>query len=250
MDLAFPGYTITKPPNNFGNFSIYEARREDDQRSVFIKTPASRYPSPAVIHQLELAYEVAKELDPRLVLEPLSLERWAGNIALVLENSACQALSNLLGTPMETGRFLKIAIGAIEALAEIHRHSIVHKDVKPPNLYVDIGHEGHVRFSGFEIASRLPREHQMLAPLEFIAGTLAYMAPEQTGRMNRSIDSRSDLYSLGITFYEMLTGSLPFFASDPMEWVHCHIARAAIPPAERLKDIPRPISAIVMKLLA
>jgi serine/threonine protein kinase len=103
---------------------------------------------------------------------------------------------------------------------------------------------------GFGIASRLPRERQSPEPPEFIAGTLAYMAPEQTGRMNRSIDSRSDLYALGVTFYEMLTRSLPFTASDPMEWVHCHIARQPVPPGERLRDVPQPISAIILKLLA
>ena len=107
-----------------------------------------------------------------------------------------------------------------------------------------------VRLTGFSIASRLPRERQSPGPPEFIAGTLAYMAPEQTGRVNRSIDSRSDLYSLGVTFYEMLTGSLPFTASDAMEWVHCHIARRPAPPGERVADVPAPVSAIVMKLLA
>ncbi len=83
-----------------------------------------------------------------------------------------------------------------------------------------------------------------------IAGTLAYMAPEQTGRMNRSIDSRSDLYSLGVTFYEMLTGALPFTAADPMEWVHCHIARQPDAAGRARRGCPAPLSAIVMKLLA
>ena len=96
----------------------------------------------------------------------------------------------------------------------------------------------------------MPRERQAPHPPETIAGTLAYMAPEQTGRMNRSIDSRSDLYALGVTFYQMLTGALPFTAADPMEWVHCHLARRPVAPGERLRDIPGVISAIVMKLLA
>src|SRR5258708_10605787 len=100
------------------------------------------------------------------------------------------------------------------------------------------------------MASRLPRERQSAEPPEFLAGTLAYMAPEQTGRMNRCVDCRSDLYALGVTLYEMLTGNLPFTASDPMEWVHCHIARKPVPPSERFETIPRPVSAIVMKLLA
>src|SRR6202042_1925941 len=97
---------------------------------------------------------------------------------------------------------------------------------------------------------RLPREHQAPAPPEVIAGTLAYMAPEQTGRMNRSVDSRCDLYALGVSLYQMLTGALPFSASDPMEWVHCHIARQPVPPSERLENVPTPLSAIIMKLLA
>src|SRR4029079_1950747 len=109
---------------------------------------------------------------------------------------------------------------------------------------------GQCWLMGFGIASRLPRERQSPQPPEFVAGTLAYMAPEQTGRMNRSIDSRSDLYALGVTLYEMLTGSLPFTASDPMEWVHCHIARQPVRPAERLQNIPGSVCAIIMKLLA
>src|SRR5437660_2810700 len=109
---------------------------------------------------------------------------------------------------------------------------------------------GQFWLTGFGIASRLVRERRPLQPPEFIAGTLAYMAPEQTGRMNRSIDSRSDLYALGVTLYEMLTGILPFTASDPMEWVHCHIARHPVPPHERVESVSASVSAIVMKLLA
>src|SRR5262249_17655789 len=135
------------------------------------------------------------------------------------------------------------------ALTGLHKRNVIHKDVKPANVLVD-PRTGQVRLMGFGIASRLPRERQARAPFEFIAGTLPYMAPEQTGRMNRSIDSRSDLYALGVTLYEMLTGSLPFTSSDPMELVHSHIARQPVPPIERLKDIPGSVSAIIMKLLA
>src|SRR5262249_42156072 len=109
---------------------------------------------------------------------------------------------------------------------------------------------GEVRLAGFSLASRLPRERQAPRAPERIAGTLAYMAPEQTGRMNRSIDSRSDLYALGVTLYQMLTGSLPFTATDPLDLVHSHVARNPVPPAERLQSVPAPVSAIVMRLLA
>jgi serine/threonine protein kinase len=116
---------------------------------------------------------------------------------------------------------LRLAIGLSSAIDQLHQRDVIHKDIKPANVLVD-SLTGQCWLIGFGIASRLPRERQSAEPPEFIAGTLAYMAPEQTGRMNRSIDSRSDLYALGVTLYEMLTGSLPFAATDPMEWVHCH----------------------------
>jgi serine/threonine protein kinase len=131
----------------------------------------------------------------------------------------------------------------------VHERDLIHKDIKPANILANPT-SGGVWLTGFGIASRLPRERQAPAPPEVIAGTLAYMAPEQTGRMNRSVDSRSDLYALGITFYEMLTGTLPFTAADPMEWVHCHIARQPMPPPERVAGVPGALSAIAMKLLA
>src|SRR5207253_3597806 len=144
---------------------------------------------------------------------------------------------------------LRFAVGIATALSGLHEKGLIHKDVKPANVLVNTA-TGQARLMGFGIASRLPRERQAPEPPEFIAGTLAYMAPEQTGRMNRSIDSRSDLYALGVTLYEMVTGTLPFTASDPMELVHSHIARQPVPPGERLNGIPGPVSAIVMKLLA
>ena len=142
-----------------------------------------------------------------------------------------------------------LAVDIASALGKAHRQGIVHKDVKPANVLVNCA-DGGARLTGFGIASRMPRERQAPEPPEIIAGTLAYMAPEQTGRMNRSIDSRSDLYALGVTFYEMLTGRLPFKAADPMEWVHCQIARKPTPPAERSPSIPALLSDIVMRLLA
>ena len=168
---------------------------------------------------------------------------------LVVEYSGGEPLDRLIGQPMEIGQFLRLAVALSAALGRLHGRGLIHKDIKPANVIVDSA-TGQVWLTGFGIASRLPRERQAPEPPEFIAGTLAYMAPEQTGRVNRSIDSRSDLYSLGVTFYEMLTGSLPFTASDPMEWVHCHIARQPAAPSERLGSVPAAVSAITMKLLS
>jgi hypothetical protein len=155
----------------------------------------------------------------------------------------------MLGRPIEVMEFLRIAIPLAAAVGRLHARGLIHKDLKPANILVDTA-SSSAWLTGFGIASRLPREHQMPPPPEIIAGTLAYMAPEQTGRMNRSIDSCSDLYALGIVFYEMLTGALPFTAADPMEWVHCHIARQPAPPNARVAAIPGPLAALVLKLLA
>jgi serine/threonine protein kinase len=143
---------------------------------------------------------------------------------------------------------LRLAIAVTSVLGKLHQRGLVHKDIKPANILLNEA-TGEVQLTGFGIASRFTRERQSPHPPETIAGTLAYMAPEQTGRMNRSIDSRSDLYALGVTLYQMLTGVLPLTAADPMEWVHCHIARKPVPPGERLESVPAPVSAIIMKLL-
>jgi PAS domain S-box-containing protein len=201
------------------------------------------------LKRLSREYELAEYLDRAWALQPLELVHENGRTTLIFEDPGGELLSRLLDTPMEVGRFLRVAIGITATIGNMHQRGLVHKDIKPDNILFDLVTE-QVKLTGFGVASRLPRERQAPEPLEFIAGTLAYMAPEQTGRMNRSIDSRSDLYSLGATFYQMLTGALPFSAHDPMEWVHCHIAKAPMLPCQRLETIPAPISRLVMKLLA
>src|SRR5438477_10191822 len=217
--------------------------------AVLLVAPATDHPSRSRLDRLTHEYELKDELDGAWAARPVALIRDAGRTVLVLDDPGGEPLDRLLGGPMEVGRFLRLAIAVTSALGKVHQRGLIHKDIKPANIVVDCA-DGHVRLTGFGIASRVPRERQAPEPPETIAGTLAYMAPEQTGRMNRSIDSRSDLYALGVTFYQMLTGSLPFTAADPMEWVHCHIARKPLPPSERLENIPAPVSAIIMKLLA
>lgn len=203
----------------------------------------------SAVKRLEHEYALKAELDADWSVRPVALTHYNRGMALVLEDPGGEPLDRLLGRPLEASHFLRIAIPLVGALRRVHERGLIHRDIKPANILVDAAGDG-VWLTGFGIASRLPRERQAPAPPEVIAGTLAYMAPEQTGRMNRSVDSRSDLYALGVTFYEMLTGQLPFVAADPMEWVHCHIARQALPPNELVAGVLGPLSAIVMKLLA
>jgi serine/threonine protein kinase len=226
-------------------------RLDDDgkRRAVLLVAPAADHPSRSSLDRLTHEYELKDELDSAWAVRPLELVRDAGRTMLVLEDAGGEPLERLLGMPMDMRRFLYLGSTIASALGKLHQRGLVHKDVKPTNILLNEA-TNEVRLTGFGIASRFARERQSPHPPETIAGTLAYMAPEQTGRMNRSIDSRSDLYALGVTFYQMLTGALPFVATDPMEWVHCHLARRAVPPAERLKEIPGAVSAIAMKLLA
>src|ERR1700674_1216201 len=210
---------------------------------------AAEETSPGCVERLEHEYALKSELDAEWAARPVALTHDNGRMTLVLEDPGGTPLDQLLGGPLDVSHFLRIAIPLAGALGHVHERGLIHKDIKPANILVESASSG-VWLTGFGIASRLPRERQAPAPPEVIAGTLAYMAPEQTGRMNRSVDSRSDLYALGVTFYELLTGALPFSAVEPMEWIHCHIARKPVPPDQRVAGIPGPLSAIVMKLLA
>ncbi len=259
--MAYPGF----PSNCYSDLSDYtfdtlhrhgefvlcrgRARTGTSAPSVLVLMLRSEHPRPESVRMLEHEHSLRGELDRAWAVPPVELTQHEGRTVLVLEDPGGEPLDQLVGTPMEMGEFLRVAIGLSGAVRQLHGRGIIHKDLKPANVMIEPG-TGQVRLMGFGIASRLPRERQSAEPPEFIAGTLAYMAPEQTGRMNRSIDSRSDLYAFGVTLYEMLTGSLPFTASDPMEWVHCHIAKQPLPPAERRKDVPRSVSEIITKLLA
>src|SRR5262249_38499839 len=217
--------------------------------AVLLVAPAADHPSRSRLDRLTHEYELKDELDGAWAARPLALMRDAGRTVLVVADPGGSPLDRLLDAPMELGRFLRLAIGITRALGKAHRRGLVHKDIKPANILVNQT-TGEVRLTGFGIASRLLRERPAPEPPETIAGTLAYMAPAQTRRMNRSIDARSDLYALGVTLFQMLTGSLPFAAVDPMEWVHCHIARRPVPPSERAPNVPAAVSPIIMKMLA
>jgi PAS domain S-box-containing protein len=239
---------VVEPLRKDENYILYRGRSKYDTSPILVLSPLAEYPAPEILKRLEHEYSLRQELDPRWVARPIAMACHWGRTVLVLEDPGGVPLNQLLGQPLEVAFSLRLAISLSRAIDHLHQRNIIHKDIKPANVVVN-SVTGRCWLTGFGIASRLARERQAPELAEFVAGTLAYMAPEQTGRMNRSIDSRSDLYSLGVTLYEVLTGSLPFAASDPMEWVHCHIARQPDFPGKRLKTIPATVSAIIMKLL-
>jgi PAS domain S-box-containing protein len=235
-----------------GDRAFYRASRDEPggaRLTFMLVIPVSENPAAEILDRLAHAYDLRNRLVAPWAVRPLDLVRERGRTMLVLEDPGAEPLHRLLGAPMEVGKCLRLAEALAAALQGLHERGLIHKDINPSNILVDDS-ASQLWLMGFGFASRLPRERQAPTPPEFLPGTLPYMAPEQTGRMNRSIDSRSDLYSLGVTLYQMLTGALPFAAHDPMEWVHCHIAKTPVPPRERVGTIPAPISQLVMKLLA
>ncbi|HEY1984756.1 MAG TPA: sigma 54-interacting transcriptional regulator [Terracidiphilus sp.] len=249
--MAEPIENVLELLREGAEFTLYRGREGRNQMPVLAVAPASEQPSPQSLRRLEHEYSLATDLDSAWAAKPLALTRQQGRALLILKDPGGETLDRVLernkGQPLNLTRLLRIAISLTKALGQVHRRGLIHKDIKPANVLVDDA--GSVWLTGFGIASQVRYERQAPAPPEFIAGTLAYMAPEQTGRMNRSIDARSDLYSLGVTLYQMFTGVLPFSAADPLEWVHCHIARQPTPLGD-CASIPEQLSALVMKLLA
>src|SRR5271156_3736448 len=230
------GYVFS--PLREGDLSLYRGSGSGLPPILIV---AAEETSLGCVERLEHEYALKAELDVDWAARPAALTHHNHRRTLVLEDPGGAPVDRLLGRPLEVSHFLRIAIPLAGALRQVHERGLINKDIKPANILVDAV-SSRVWLTGFGIASRLSREHQAPAPPELIAGTLAYMAPEQTGRMNRSVDSRSDLYALGVTFYEMLTGHPPFSAADPIEWVHCHIARQPVPPHERVAGVPEPLS--------
>jgi serine/threonine protein kinase len=255
--MATASVYVLEPIRDGAEFTLYRARQRGNDKPLLVVAPTAEQPSSQSLRRLEHEYSLAAELEPAWAAKPIALTRHEERTILVIEDPGGEPLDRVLGRdneqPLDLAHLLRVAINLTGALGHAHQRGLIHKDVKPGNVLVDGA--GHVWLTGFGIASRLPRERHAPGPPETIAGTLAYMSPEQTGRMNRSMDTRSDLYSLGVTLYQMLTGELPFAAADPLEWVHCHIARQAEAPSSAVtrmdrRAVPEPLSAIIMRLLA
>jgi predicted ATPase/signal transduction histidine kinase/CheY-like chemotaxis protein len=250
MTINLAGYQFVETLHSGIRTSVDRARKESDFSSAIVKTLKAEYPTLSDITRLRHEYQILHSLNVEAIIKAISLESYKNGLALILEDSGSESLNDWMkGKKLTIIQFISLGLQLVSALAEIHKHNIIHKDVKPQNIIINPTTE-KVQIIDFSIASRLEKENSTLSHPDLLEGTLAYMSPEQTGRMNRSIDYRTDFYSLGVTFYEMLTGELPFNSTDPLELVHSHIAKTPIPPQQLNPEIPPQISAIAMKLLA
>ncbi|GAA6618604.1 protein kinase domain-containing protein [Scytonema sp. NUACC26] len=245
-----PGYDLTEIIHEGSHTVIYRGLSLKNQQRVILKILKADDPSLEATARLLHEYKTVAHLDLPGVVKVLKQETYKNRLAIVFEDFDGQSLKQLLNTTqLDLVTFLNVSIQLAQALASLHSHHIIHKDVKPANIIINPT-TGIVKLTDFSIASQLDCETPQATNTSQLEGTLAYMSPEQTGRMNRAIDYRTDFYSLGVSLYEMIVGELPFKSNDPLELVYCHIAK--LPPAiEQLKpQIPSAIIAIVMKLMA
>lgn len=249
--MIIPGYKIISELYVTDTISIYRGQRTDDKTPVILKVLSAEYPSKEDIARLKHEYEMIKDLNLPNITHAYSLEKVEHRYVLVLEDIAnAITLSEFLAKrKIDTDLFLALAVQLTRAVSELHTAKIVHKDINPKNIIVTKTGD-QIKLIDFSISTKLRQEQQDVVSPEGLAGTLPYISPEQTGRMNRAVDQRSDLYSLGVTFYEMLTGRLPFDAHDAMEWVYCHIAKMPKSPHGIDPAVPEGLSNIVMKMLS
>ncbi|HYH98192.1 trifunctional serine/threonine-protein kinase/ATP-binding protein/sensor histidine kinase [Hyalangium sp.] len=247
--LDIPGYTLLAAIKSTSSSLLFRVVRDADGLPLILKTPKAVSPGPRERERYRREFGILQRLrDVRGVTHVQACEQLHDRPVLLLEDVEGQPLSESTGEPFEVGRALELAISVASTLAELHRRGIIHKDLKPSNIILTPA--GETRLIDFGSASLQLVEHVDALHAHLIEGTLAYMSPEQTGRMNRAVDYRTDLYSLGITLYELLTGGRPFHGRDALEWFHAHMAQAPLPPVQRVPSLPPVLSAIVLKLLA
>lgn len=247
--IALEGYKVLAELHTSPNSQVYRGYRELDQQPVVLKVLWQEYPPPEAIARFKLEYDLTCRFQAPGIIQAYDLKKYQNTLVLVLEDFGGQSLRGLINqSPLPLRNFLQLAIQVAAALEEIHQQQIIHKDINPANILLNPTTQ-QTKIIDFGIATLLSQENPTLRNLNVLEGTLAYISPEQTGRMNRSIDYRTDFYSLGVTFYELLTQHLPFISDDPVELVHSHIAKQPIPPHQINPQIPPALSQIVMKLL-
>ncbi|MEG5036647.1 AAA family ATPase [Microcoleus sp. AT3-D2] len=250
--IELTGYQILARIYSGTRTLVYRGTRLSDRKPVAIKVLRNEYPSFSELLHFRNQYTIAKNLNLPGIIQTYSLEAYRNGYGLIVEDFGGISLKEWTGKGKAVQSlvdFFQIAIDLSNTLDILYRHRIIHKDIKPANILIN-PETKQVKLIDFSIASLLPRETQMLMSPNVIEGTLSYLSPEQTGRMNRGLDYRTDFYSLGVTFYELLTGKLPFQSSDPMELIHCHIAQHPPYVREINPEIPLVLSEIVSKLMA
>ncbi len=248
--ITIENYTITGELYKGKRTIVYKGYSLKEDTPVILKTIQGEHFFPEDIARLRHEYEITKDLDIKGIVRPYGLQKYGNGLVLVLEDFGGISLKKIINSHgIETDVFLNIAIQVVNTLSALHRHRIVHKDIKPSNIIYNPENR-QVKITDFGISTILSREYQTAVNPNILEGSLFYLSPEQTGRMNRAIDYRTDFYSLGVTFYEILTGRLPFLANDPIEWIHCHIAKKPAPPHTVNAKIPSVLSMIIMKLLS
>ncbi len=247
--ITLKGYTVLGRLHESSRSQIYQAIRDSDRQPVILKVLDEEYPSPESVAQFKLEYELTQWLEHPGVIQAYAMEKENNTLVIVLEDFGGQSLRRWLNqTPFPLSSFFPLVLQIVAALGAIHQQQIIHKDINPSNIILNLETQ-QAKIIDFGIATRLSWENPTLRNLNVLEGTLAYISPEQTGRMNRDVDYRTDFYSLGITFYELLTQQLPFISEDPVELVHSHIAKQPLPPHQLNPQIPPLLSQIVMKLL-
>jgi predicted ATPase/signal transduction histidine kinase/CheY-like chemotaxis protein/tRNA A-37 threonylcarbamoyl transferase component Bud32 len=230
------------------NSLVYRGLQAEDDKPIILKVLKEDYPTPEELRRYRQEYDITRQLQNiDGVINAYDLKKYQNTLFMCLEDFGAEPLKKFVG--VQNFEALQIAIQITDFLAQIHQYNIIHKDINPANIIYNPSTKV-VKFIDFGISTQLARQHLSLKNPDVLEGTLAYMSPEQTGRMNRVLDYRSDFYSLGATFYELFTGQLVFNANDAMELVHCHLAKQPPLPHEVNPDVPLMISKIIMKLMA
>ena len=257
MNLAIANYKVSTQIYESANSLVYRGIREKDKCPVILKVLKQDYPTPAELTRYKQEYEIARRFNSEGIIKAYALEPYQRTLTIVLEDCGASSLKlamneGIFQVPVIANSlrdFLTLAIKIVAILGEVHMANIIHKDINPSNIIFNPKTK-QVKLIDFGISTLLTCENPTLKNPNILEGTLLYISPEQTGRMNRSLDYRTDFYSLGVTFYELLTGQVPFNSTDAMELVHCHIAKQPIPPEELNPTIPKALSGIILKLMA